>query len=189
MSAFRWTEAEVRRALGLDAGDAASAVVRARLHRHARPATPATSSWRCAGERFDAHDFLAPAAAEAGATGAVVTRVPDATRPTSSRYFVVPNTLRALGALGRHRRRRLGARVVGVVGSNGKTTTKDLIRAALAPRFRVHATQGNLNNQIGVPLTLLSAPGRRRGRWWWRWAPTSRGRSRSSPPSSSPTPR
>ncbi len=48
--------------------------------------------------------------------------------------------------------------MVGVVGSNGKTTTKDLIRAALAANFRVHATVGNLNNQIGVPLTLLRAP-------------------------------
>jgi UDP-N-acetylmuramoyl-tripeptide--D-alanyl-D-alanine ligase len=70
----------------------------------------------------------------------------------------VPNTLHALGRLGRYRRNRLGARVVGVVGSNGKTTTKDLIRTALGARYRVHSTKGNLNNQIGAPLTLLRAP-------------------------------
>ena len=61
-------------------------------------------------------------------------------------------------ATGNHRRRALGAKVVAVAGSNGKTTTKDLLRAALSPRFRVHATEGNLNNQVGVPLTLLAAP-------------------------------
>ncbi|HEX8243017.1 MAG TPA: UDP-N-acetylmuramoyl-tripeptide--D-alanyl-D-alanine ligase, partial [Longimicrobium sp.] len=66
--------------------------------------------------------------------------------------------LHALGRLGNHRRRALGAKVVAVAGSNGKTTTKDLLRAALSPRFRVHATEGNLNNQVGVPLTLLAAP-------------------------------
>jgi len=71
---------------------------------------------------------------------------------------VVENTLHALGRLGRHRRRAHAAKVVAVAGSNGKTTTKDLLRAALSPRYRVHATTGNLNNQVGVPLTLLAAP-------------------------------
>jgi UDP-N-acetylmuramoyl-tripeptide--D-alanyl-D-alanine ligase len=59
-----------------------------------------------------------------------------------------------LGALARHRRQHLHARVVGVVGSNGKTTTKELIRTALAPKYRVHATEGNHSNPIGVPLTV-----------------------------------
>jgi UDP-N-acetylmuramoyl-tripeptide--D-alanyl-D-alanine ligase len=60
--------------------------------------------------------------------------------------------------LGRHLRRAHGARVVAVAGSNGKTSTKELLRAALSSRLRVHATEANLNNQVGVPLTLLAAP-------------------------------
>src|SRR5690606_18218576 len=63
-----------------------------------------------------------------------------------------------LGSLARHRRQALKALVIGVVGSNGKTTTKELIRAVLGTRFRTYATEGNLNNQIGVPLTLLGIP-------------------------------
>jgi UDP-N-acetylmuramoyl-tripeptide--D-alanyl-D-alanine ligase len=108
------------------------------------------------GERFDAHEYLGEAM-EAGARGAVVSRIPSGA-PEGLIYFVVDNTLTALAALARHRRRLLRARVVGVAGSNGKTTTKDLLRAALSSRFVVHATAGNLNNQIGVPLTLLAAP-------------------------------
>jgi UDP-N-acetylmuramoyl-tripeptide--D-alanyl-D-alanine ligase len=108
------------------------------------------------GERVDAHEFLGAAAA-AGATGAVVERIPEGA-PAGLEYYVVADTLAALGALARHYRRQLRARVVAIVGSNGKTTTKELARAALGGCYRVHATAGNLNNLIGVPLTLLSAP-------------------------------
>ena len=72
--------------------------------------------------------------------------------------YVVPDTLRALGALGRARRAAWSGPLVAVGGSNGKTSTKELIRAALGARLEVHATRGNLNNQIGVPLTLLAIP-------------------------------
>ena len=108
------------------------------------------------GERHDAHDHLA----EAVAKGAAALVVSDAARAEGAAVpaYRVRDTLRALGALGRHRRRAWGKRVVGVTGSNGKTSTKELLRAALGGRFRVHATQGNLNNQIGVPLTLLALP-------------------------------
>jgi UDP-N-acetylmuramoyl-tripeptide--D-alanyl-D-alanine ligase len=108
------------------------------------------------GERFDAHEFLDQVHAK-GALGAVVRTIPEGA-PTGLRYFVVPDTLVALGDLAQHRRRALAAAVIAVAGSNGKTTTKDLLRAALGSRFRVHATQGNLNNRIGLPLTLLAAP-------------------------------
>lgn len=108
------------------------------------------------GENFDGHEFLGRAA-ESGATAAVVSHRPDGA-PEGLAYFQVDDTLHALGRLGNHRRRALAAKVVAVAGSNGKTTTKDLLRAALSPRFRVHATEGNLNNQVGVPLTLLAAP-------------------------------
>lgn len=108
------------------------------------------------GERFDAHDHLADAVAR----GARALVVADAERAAGLPVpvVVVRDTLRALGALGRYRRRAWGKPVIGITGSNGKTSTKELLRAALGVSFRVHATQGNLNNQIGVPLTLLALP-------------------------------
>jgi UDP-N-acetylmuramoyl-tripeptide--D-alanyl-D-alanine ligase len=72
--------------------------------------------------------------------------------------FEVSDTLVALGALGRYRRKAWSGPVVAVVGTNGKTSTKELIRAALGSRLDVHATTGNLNNLVGVPLTLLAIP-------------------------------
>lgn len=108
------------------------------------------------GERFDAHDFL-PQAVQRGAAAVVVS---DASRCAGLGVpvFAVDDTTRALGALGNYRRRVWGGPVVAVAGSNGKTSTKELMAAALSPRFSVHATRGNLNNHIGVPLTLLAIP-------------------------------
>lgn len=108
------------------------------------------------GERFDAHDFLADAVAK-GASGVVVSRA-EAGKTLGVPVFEVRDTLVALGALGRYRRRAWAKPVVGVVGTNGKTSTKELIRAALGSMLEVHATTGNLNNLIGVPLTLLGIP-------------------------------
>lgn len=108
------------------------------------------------GERFDAHDFL-PAAVAAGAAAVVVK---DATRAAGLGVpvFAVRDPLQALGALGAYRRRVWGKPVVAVAGSNGKTTTKELLRAALGAVYAVHATEGNFNNLVGVPLTLLAIP-------------------------------
>jgi UDP-N-acetylmuramoyl-tripeptide--D-alanyl-D-alanine ligase len=108
------------------------------------------------GENHDAHDYLA----EAVAKGAVAVVVSDAQRAAGLGVpaYIVPDTLHALGALGRARRLAWGGPLVAVGGSNGKTSTKELIRAALGARLDVHATKGNLNNQIGVPLTLLAIP-------------------------------
>jgi UDP-N-acetylmuramoyl-tripeptide--D-alanyl-D-alanine ligase len=108
------------------------------------------------GERFDAHDFLV-AAVTSGAAGVVVSRV-EAARDLGVPVFEVSDTLVALGALGTFRRRAWGKPVVAVAGTNGKTSTKELVRAALGSRLEVHATTGNLNNLIGVPLTLLAIP-------------------------------
>ena len=106
------------------------------------------------GEQFDAHDFLA----EAVAAGAAALVVNDARRAASLGVpvFEVPDTLIALGALGRYRRLAWGRPVIAVGGSNGKTSTKELLKAVLGSRLTVHATTGNLNNRIGVPLTLLA---------------------------------
>ena len=108
------------------------------------------------GERFDGHDFLETAAV-AGAGGLVVAD-PPALGAFQIPVFQVKDTLIALGALARYWRRAWNNTVVAVAGSNGKTTTKDLIRAALCEEMRVHATAGNLNNRVGVPLTLFDLP-------------------------------
>lgn len=108
------------------------------------------------GENFDAHDFLKDAVAK-GATALVISRF-EAGRGLGVPLFLVEDTLAALGALGAYRRRLWGKPVIAVAGSNGKTTTKELIRAALSARLEVHATTGNLNNLVGVPLTLLAIP-------------------------------
>ena len=108
------------------------------------------------GENHDAHDHLGEAIAK-GALGLVVSNAqPAATLAVPT--FIVRDTVAALGALARYRRRAWGKAVIGVTGSNGKTSTKELLRAALGVKFRVHATPGNLNNQIGLPLTLLALP-------------------------------
>jgi UDP-N-acetylmuramoyl-tripeptide--D-alanyl-D-alanine ligase len=111
-----------------------------------------------AGERFDAHEFLAEAVAR-GATALVVSRAADYAA-LGVPVFRVRDTLAALGSLARYRRRAWASHgpVVGVGGSNGKTTTKELIRAGLSTRLRVHATRANLNNLVGVPKTLLALP-------------------------------
>jgi UDP-N-acetylmuramoyl-tripeptide--D-alanyl-D-alanine ligase len=107
-----------------------------------------------AGERFDAHDFLPDAAAK-GASGLVVAK-PERTTGLGVPVFAVPDTTVALGALARYRRRAWGKPLVAITGTNGKTSTKDLTRAALGSVLDVHATTGNLNNRIGLPLTLLA---------------------------------
>ncbi len=110
-----------------------------------------------AGERFDASLLLDKAVA-AGAAGAVIGPAAEGrTLPEGLPCFRVPDTLRALQDLAGHVRRGLtGLRTVAITGSNGKTTTKEMIAAVLRTRLRVSATAGNLNNHIGVPLTLLA---------------------------------
>ncbi|WP_421620902.1 UDP-N-acetylmuramoyl-tripeptide--D-alanyl-D-alanine ligase [Alkalilimnicola ehrlichii] len=103
-----------------------------------------------AGERVDGHDFIADAA-RLGAAAALVEREGEWPLPVVR----VADTRAALQALGAAWRRRLAARVVGVTGSNGKTTVKEMIAAILARRGATLATRGNLNNELGVPLTLL----------------------------------
>jgi UDP-N-acetylmuramoyl-tripeptide--D-alanyl-D-alanine ligase len=108
------------------------------------------------GEKFDAHDFVVDAVGK-GATAVVVSRS-DIARNLAVPVFQVRDTLVALGALGRYRRCAWGNPVVGVVGTNGKTSTKELLKAALGSTLDTHATYGNLNNLVGVPLTLLALP-------------------------------
>ncbi len=104
------------------------------------------------GSNFDGNQF-ASAALKDGAAYAVVD---DPAVVTDERYLLVDDVLKALQQLALFHRRQLGCRVLGITGTNGKTTTKELIAAVLATQFRVEYTRGNLNNHIGVPLTLLS---------------------------------
>jgi UDP-N-acetylmuramoyl-tripeptide--D-alanyl-D-alanine ligase len=108
------------------------------------------------GERFDAHAFLGDAVGK----GAAAVVVSDAALAATLGVpvFVVHDTTAALGLLGRYRRRAWGRTVIAVAGSNGKTSTKELTSAALGTRLMVYATRGNLNNHVGVPLTLLAIP-------------------------------
>ena len=103
------------------------------------------------GENFNG-DLFALKALEAGACRAVVSEALEAEDP---RLIRVPDTLETLKALAAHHRRQLNIPVIGLTGTNGKTTTKELIRSVLGAAYRVSATEGNLNNEIGVPLTVL----------------------------------
>ena len=103
------------------------------------------------GERFDGNKF-AQQALESGALLAVIDN-PEYALPEGT--LLVPNTLLALQDLARAWRRELGLPIIGITGTNGKTTTKELLATVLSTKYNLHYTQGNLNNQIGVPLTLL----------------------------------
>lgn len=97
-------------------------------------------------------------AADALSRGALAAVVDDPALRDQPGCHWVPDTLLALQDLARHHRRRLGIPVLALTGSNGKTTTKELLARVLAKKFRVYATPGNYNNHIGVPLTLLGIP-------------------------------
>ena len=108
------------------------------------------------GERFDGHDYLRDAVRD-GASAIIASRAPRLSS-LGVPIYEVGDTLVALGALANYWRRAWGKTIIGVAGSNGKTSTKDLLKASLGRSYSVHATTGNLNNRVGVPLTLLSLP-------------------------------
>lgn len=104
------------------------------------------------GDRFDANNF----AAEALEKGAAYVLIDNPAYHIDHRTVIVPDCLVALQQLAQHHRRYLQLPILALTGSNGKTTTKELIHAVLSQKFNTKATIGNLNNHIGVPLTLLS---------------------------------
>jgi UDP-N-acetylmuramoyl-tripeptide--D-alanyl-D-alanine ligase len=103
------------------------------------------------GDNFNGNAFAAKALAD-GAVYAVVDEVIDA---NDERYILTGDVLTTLQHLAHHHRLQLDIPVIGITGSNGKTTTKELLTAVLSAKFKTYATEGNLNNHIGVPLTLL----------------------------------
>ncbi len=150
---MRWSEERVQAAVGLD-GPSGPVEYR-RVWTDTRSIQPGDLFVALSGDRFDGHTFL-EAAREAGARGAVVRR---GTPPLPGlTLYPVEDTLAALGGLARARRREIGGPVVAVTGTNGKTSTKEMLAVALRTRYRVHATRANLNNLVGVPLTILEAP-------------------------------
>ena len=109
------------------------------------------------GDKFNANSFVAEAFAK-GAKLVVVDELIDATWPEKfgDNLVLTDNTLKILQALEAYHRNELKCPVIGITGSNGKTTTKELIAAVLSKKYKTYATKGNLNNHIGIPLTLLS---------------------------------
>lgn len=106
------------------------------------------------GEHFDGNKFAA-AALQSGAAYAVVDDPAVIPPEDAERYILVSDCLLCLQQLAAHHRRELGLPVLGITGTNGKTTTKELVTAVLRQAYNVLSTEGNLNNHIGVPLTLL----------------------------------
>lgn len=104
------------------------------------------------GDRFNGNEF-ADKAMSFGASFAVID---DANYKQNDRYIVVEDVLKCLQELARFHRRYLNLKIIAITGSNGKTTTKELIHSVLTQKYNTIATKGNLNNHIGVPLTLLS---------------------------------
>jgi UDP-N-acetylmuramoyl-tripeptide--D-alanyl-D-alanine ligase len=151
--AARFTAPEVRQVLGLPAGEPASDF--SSVSTDTRDLEPGALFVALRGDRFDGAEFV-DLAERLGAAGAVVSAGADHAE-VGFPVFTVADTTTALGDLARHHRRRCGARVVCVTGSSGKTTVKEMLAHALGSEKRVHATRGNLNNQVGLPLSILSA--------------------------------
>lgn len=104
------------------------------------------------GETFNGNKF----AGQAIANGAAFSVIDEPEYASSEKFIVVEDVLLCLQKLARYHRDQLGLPIIGITGTNGKTTTKELVAAVLSQKFKVNFTQGNLNNHIGVPLTLLS---------------------------------
>ena len=102
------------------------------------------------GKKFDGHDFVS-AAAKKKCLAAVVEKK----TPENIPQIVVADTLKALGAIAKHYRKRFCCPVIGISGSDGKTTTKEIVSAFLSSKYNVTSNKGNLNNEIGLPLSLL----------------------------------
>lgn len=149
---FRWSDASVRRALGLPGGDPAR--LYEDISTDTRTLGPGDVFVALEGARFDGHAFVEQAVAEGCA--AVVSH--HGLDSCAVPVYNVPDTLTALGDLALHRRARAKLPVVGITGSSGKTTVKDMTVSALSRSYDVHGTRGNENNRVGVPLTILSMP-------------------------------
>jgi UDP-N-acetylmuramoyl-tripeptide--D-alanyl-D-alanine ligase len=154
---MRWTVEEVARALGVTSPRGLDPLARlAGVSINSRTVARGELFVAIHGPRHDGHNFVV-AALEAGALAGVVAadRLSGYVEPQRSKLFAVPDTLAALQGLAQAVRTRWGRRLAAVTGSAGKTTTKEILAALLAARFRVLKSEGNLNNEYGLPLQLL----------------------------------
>jgi UDP-N-acetylmuramoyl-tripeptide--D-alanyl-D-alanine ligase len=117
-----------------------------------RKIEPGSIFFALKGPNFNANSF----AEEAIKKGAVLSIIDDPTFAQGDKTVLVEDSLVALQALARHHRKQLSIPVIGLTGSNGKTTTKELLYSVLTKKFNAYATKGNLNNHIGVPLSILA---------------------------------
>ena len=156
MSMKPFTLAEIAAACGgtyVGNEDMKSAVITS-VERDSRQVKEGSLFLAIKGERVDGHDYIQKCY-DSGAICAICEKVPEnADKP----YILVPSTLQAVKEIGRAYREKFDIPVVGVSGSVGKTSTKEMLYAVLSQKFKTHKTQGNLNNELGVPLTLLSMP-------------------------------
>lgn len=119
-----------------------------------RSVAPRSIFFALKGDSFDGNTF----ALQALQNGAMCAVVDNAELQHEPNCVCVPNVLQFMQELAQYHRRQFAAKVIAITGTNGKTTTKELVAAVLSKSYKVYATQGNLNNHIGVPLTLLSIP-------------------------------
>src|ERR1700738_1478732 len=122
------------------------------VHTDSREVQPGGLFFALRGAETDGHRFIADAVAK-GATGGVVERPPEGA--VAAEVIVVPDSWASLYQLARTRLEEAAPIVVGITGSNGKTSTKEMLAAILATRFKVLSSEGNLNTETGVPLTIL----------------------------------
>ena len=154
---MRWTVEEVARALGVTPPGGLDPLARlAGVSIDSRTMARGELFVAIHGPRHDGHNFVV-AALEAGALAGVVAadRLSGYAEPQRSKLLAVPDTLAALQRLAQAVRTRWGRRLAAVTGSAGKTTTKEILAALLAARFRVLKSEGNLNNEFGLPLQVL----------------------------------
>ena len=120
-----------------------------------RKVVPGAAFLAIAGERFDGHEFLSEVAGRGAACAVVAESFLSRRPPLALPLLAVKDTLASLGALARYHRRRFDLPLVAITGSSGKTTTREMLGAILRTRGPALVTEGNLNNEVGVPLTLL----------------------------------
>lgn len=150
----RFNDSEVMKATGAVMARPGTALSFEGVCTDSRQLTPGCLFVALRGERFDAHDFLEQVV-KAGAAGLVVNTSHVAAIAAGPTVFAVDDTLHALGRLANFHRNRFKIPIAAVTGSNGKTTTKELVASILSMRGPALKTHGNLNNEIGVPLTLF----------------------------------
>ncbi|MBQ1436872.1 MAG: UDP-N-acetylmuramoyl-tripeptide--D-alanyl-D-alanine ligase, partial [Ruminococcus sp.] len=124
------------------------------VERDSRQIKPGSLFLAIKGERVDGHDYI-ETCFQNGAICAICEKPP---KSTDKAYILVDSTLEAVKKIAKAYREKFDIPVVGVSGSVGKTSTKEMLYSVLSQKFKTHKTQGNLNNELGVPLTLLSMP-------------------------------